>query len=171
MRLPGPEAVPGAASDGRAIVLAVIAGAHGVAGEVKLKLFGEGVAGLRNHRSFSTQSIQITMVSVREAGNGAIARFAEITTREAAEAARGTTLSVGRASLPPLPAGEVYVADLIGIDACVGRARIGRVVAVENYGAGDLVEVERAAGERFLVPFARCELIDGALAVDAAFIA
>ena len=136
----------------RPVTLAAVIGAHGVTGEVRLKLFGEGVAALAGHRAFNGGAL--TPVKLRDDGKGgAIARFAEIADRTAAEALRGTALTVPRASLPPLGEGEYYHADLIGLRAVstTGEA-VGVCVAVENFGAGDLLEIERPDGARFMVP-------------------
>ncbi|WP_076068648.1 ribosome maturation factor RimM [Sphingomonas montana] len=136
----------------RPITLAVIIGAHGIAGEVRLKLFAEDVAGLKAHASFNDGAL--TLKSLRPGGNGAIARFAEIVDRNGAEAMRGTELSVPRSALPPLAPGEYYHADVIGLP-CVDAAGvpIGHVVAIENFGAGDVIEVERPDGKRAMMPF------------------
>ena len=134
------------------VTLAAIAGAHGVTGEVRLKLFGEGVATLKRHKSFNGGAL--TLKSLRDDNKGgAIARFAEIADRTAAERLRGTELTVPRSELPPLGEGEYYHADLIGLPALsdAGRA-IGIVVSVENFGAGDILEIERPDGKRFMVP-------------------
>lgn len=130
------------------ITLAVVIGAHGVTGEVRLKVFAEDLAA---HRSFNGGTL--TLKSVRPGNNGAIARFAEVSDRNAAEALRGTELAVSRDALPPLGEGEYYHADLIGLAAVAedGTA-IGSVVTVENFGAGDVVEIERPDGKRFMVP-------------------
>lgn len=141
----------------RPVTLAAIAGAHGVAGEVRLKLFGEGVESLRRFRAFNDS--KLTLTKVRDDGKGgAIARFAEVADRTAAEKLRGTTLTVPRAALPPLGEGEYYHADLLGLAAVStdGEA-LGRVIAVDNFGAGDVLEIERPGedgkpGKRFMVP-------------------
>ena len=71
----------------------------------------------------------------------------------AAEALRGTVLTVARSALPPLEEGEYYHADLIGLAAVSDAGEpLGTVVAVENFGAGDLLEIERPTGKRFMVP-------------------
>jgi 16S rRNA processing protein RimM len=135
------------------IVLAAVTGAHGVTGDVRLKLFGEGMATLKAHKAFNSGAL--TVSKLRDDGKGgAIARFAEVADRSAAEALRGTLLSVDRAALPPLAEGEYYHADLIGLPAVADDdgAALGMVVAVENYGAGDIIEVERPDGKRFMVP-------------------
>jgi 16S rRNA processing protein RimM len=134
----------------RPVTLAVIIGAHGVTGEVRLKLFTENVESLKEHKSFNGGSL--TLKSLRP-GNNIIARFAEIPDRNGAEAARGTELTVPRDALPPLAEGEYYHADLIGLP-CVSTEGedLGVCVAVENFGAGDVIEVERPSGKRFMVP-------------------
>ncbi len=132
------------------VTLAVIIGAHGVTGEVRLKLFTEDVDGVKVHKTFNDGAL--TLKSLRP-GNQIIARFAEISDRNAAEAARGTELTVPRDALPPLAEGEYYHTDLIGLP-CIsteGEA-LGVCVAVENFGAGDVLEIERADGKRFMVP-------------------
>jgi 16S rRNA processing protein RimM len=139
----------------RPITLAVIIGAHGVMGEVRLKLFCVNVESLRAHSHFNDGAL--TLKSIRP-GNNIIARFAEIPDRNAAEAARGTELTVPRDALPPLAEGQYYYADLIGLP-CVSTdgEDLGVCVTVENFGAVDVIEVERppengAPGKRFMVP-------------------
>jgi 16S rRNA processing protein RimM len=125
-------------------VLAAIAGAHGIKGEVRLKLFTDDLSA---YRSFNDGTL--TLKSFR---NG-IARFAEIADRNAAERLRGTQLTVPRSALPPLEEGEYYHADLLGL-ACVATSgeALGTVVAIDNFGAGDVIEIERPDGKRFMVP-------------------
>ena len=134
------------------VTLAAIAGAHGVTGEVRLKLFGEGVESLKRFRAFNDSSL--TVSKLRDDGKGgAIARFAEVTDRNAAEALRGTVLTVPRSALPPLEAGEYYHADLLGLPAVSSDGTaLGEVSAVENFGAGDVLEITRPTGKRFMVP-------------------
>lgn len=137
-------------SSSRPVTLAVIIGAHGVGGDVRLKIFAEDVASLRAHKCFNDGAL--TLQSLRD-GNNIIARFAEITDRTTAERMRGTELTVPRDALPPLEDGEYYHADLIGLPAVSTLGDdLGRVVAVENFGAGDLLEIEQVDGKRFMVP-------------------
>ncbi len=136
----------------RPVTLAAVIGAHGVAGEVRLKLFGEGVAGLKGFRAFNDG--QLTVEKLRDDGKGgAVARFAGVTDRNGAEALRGTALTVPRAALPALGEGEFYYADLLGLPAVstVGEL-LGICVAVENFGAGEVIEIERSDKRRFMVP-------------------
>lgn len=125
------------------VTLAAIIGAHGVAGEVRLKLFGEGVAPLARHKSFNDGAL--TLVKVRDDGKGGgIARFAESTTRADAEGLRGTALTVPRAALPPLDDGEFYHADLLGLPVVTDAGEtVGTVLAIENFGATDIIEITR----------------------------
>ena len=136
----------------RPVTLAAIAGAHGVTGEVRLKLFGEGYASLKPHKAFNGGTL--TVEKLKDDGKGgAIARLSGVTDRTAAEALRGTALTVPRSALPPLGEGEYYHADLIGLPAVsTGGEALGVCVAVENFGAGDVLEIERPDGERFMVP-------------------
>ncbi len=138
----------------RPITLAAIIGAHGIGGEVRLRLFAESVDSLKAHRSFNAGARALTLKTVRPGPNGAVARFAEVADRDAAEALRGVALTVPRAALPPLGKGEYYYADLIDL-ACVAPdgAALGRVAAVENFGAGDILEIERSDGKRAMVAF------------------
>lgn len=128
----------------------MIIGAHGITGEVRLKLFTGDVDSFKAHKSFNDG--KLTIKSIR-AGNNIIARFAEIADRNGAEGARGTELTVPRTALPPLAEGEYYHADLIGL-ACVSTdgETLGTCVAVENFGAGDVLEIERPDKKRFMVP-------------------
>lgn len=153
----------------RMVTLAAIAGAHGVQGEVRLKLFtGE----LGSYRSFAVGDRTLRITSLR---GGTIARFEGVADRNAAELLRGTALQIPRSMLPPLEPGEYYHADLIGLPAIdtAGEA-IGKVVEIENFGAGDVIEIERPDGKRFMVPMrpeAVPEWDEDRLVVDAAFAA
>ena len=134
------------------VTLAAVAGAHGVAGEVRLKLFGEGLEGLRPHKSFNGGALTLSKVRSDNKG-GAIARFAEVADRTAAEALRGTALTVPRSALPALDEGEFYHSDLLGLPVMTDIGdKVGHVCAVENFGATDIVEIEKHDGKKFMVP-------------------
>lgn len=134
------------------VTLAAVTDAHGVTGDVRLKLFGEGLDALKRHKRFNDGAL--TLKKLRDDGKGgAIARFEEVADRNAAEALRGTVLTVPRSALPPLEEGEYYHADLLGLAAVSDAGEpLGAVVAVENFGAGDVLEIERPNGKRFMVP-------------------
>ena len=135
------------------VTLAVVTGAHGVTGEVRLKVFAED---LKPHKSFNAGAL--TLKTLRLTPQGAIARFAEIPDRTAAEKLRGTELTVPRSALPPLGEGEYYHADLLGLAVVSDSGEpLGHIVLIENFGAGDVIEIERPAeggkpGKRFMVP-------------------
>jgi 16S rRNA processing protein RimM len=155
------------------ITLAVIIGAHGVMGEVRLKLFADGVESVKAHSSFNDG--RLTLKNIR-AGNNIIARFAEITDRNAAEAARGTELTIPRDLLPPLAEGEYYHTDIIGLTCVsVGGEALGTCVAIENFGAGDVIEIERPTenekpGKRFMVPVSAVTFEDKLIRVEDIFV-
>lgn len=156
------------------VTLAAVAGAHGIGGEVRLKLFAERLDSLKRHKVVHAGERALTLKSVKPGGAGAIARFAEVADRAAAEALRGQLLTVPRSALPPLEQGEYYHADLVGL-SCEDRAGapLGTVVAVENFGAGDLLEIEKPGGKRALIPFRPgiADLEEGRVVADPAFLA
>ncbi|HET7576844.1 MAG TPA: ribosome maturation factor RimM [Sphingomicrobium sp.] len=155
------------------IVLAAVAGAHGVKGELRLKLFADGIESLSRHDSLVVGGVERRLLSIRD-GKSPVARFEGIDNRSAAEALRGAVVEIDRAMLPSLDEGEYYHADLIGLP-CVDREGkpIGSVVAVENYGAGDLVEIELKDARRSLIPFREgiADLQDGQIVLDPDFLA
>jgi 16S rRNA processing protein RimM len=136
------------------VALAAVAGAHGVKGELRLKLFADSVESLARHAHLYVGGHELALKDIKDGGKTAIARFDGISDRSAAEALRGSLIEIDRDKLPALDEGEYYHADLIGLP-CVDEAgdELGMVVAVENFGAGDLLEVERANGKRSLIPF------------------
>jgi 16S rRNA processing protein RimM len=136
------------------IALAAVAGAHGVKGELRLKLFSDSVQSLARHSHLYVGGHEYVLRDIKDGGTTAIARFEGISDRTAAEALRGSLVEIDRDQLPPLDEGEYYHADLVGLP-CVdeGGKALGIVVAVENFGAGDLLEVERPNGQRSLIPF------------------
>ena len=133
---------------------------------MKLKLFSDNLGGFTRLNDGA-----LTLTSLR---GGTVARFAEIADRTAAEALRGTYLTVARDDLPPLEEGEYYHADLLGLPVVTpDGAAIGTVVEVENFGAGDVIEVERLDGKRFMAPMRPEAVPDWSterLVIDPAFV-
>jgi len=155
----------------RRVTRAAIAGAHGVQGELRLKLFSQSAADLERYDAFEAAGRTLTLAAIRPGPTGAIARFAEIADRSAAEALRGAELSVPRSALPPLGEGEYYHVDLIGLAAVSTDGEpLGAVVAVENFGAGDVIEIERSDGKRFMAPVSATSVEDDAITVESDFI-
>jgi len=158
----------------RRIALAAVAGAHGVKGELRLKLFSESAISLSAHRKLYVGGAERRLLAIRDGGKTAVARFEGVADRSAAEALRGSLVEVDRSALPALGDDEYYHVDLIGLRA-VDRdgAPVGAVVAVENYGAGDLLEIELDGGKRSLIPFKTgiADLIEGRILLDPEFLA
>lgn len=138
------------------ICVGAIAGAFGTAGEVRLKSFcaepGDiGDYGLLYSEDGAT-SYDITVG--RAVKGGFAARIKGIRYRDEAEALKGTRLYVARSALPGLPDDEFYVSDLIGLTVFdTGGEKIGRIKAVQDYGAGDILEVQRPGQSDALLPF------------------
>ena len=142
------------------VTLAAITGAHGVAGEVRLKLLGDGIDALKPHMNFNEGTLTLTKIRSGNKG-GAIARFEGVADRTAAEKLRGTALTIPRETLPPLEEGEYYHADLIGLAVVTDAGEaIGRVIAVENFGATDIIEIEKPDGKAFMVPMTKAAVIE-----------
>ncbi len=141
------------------ICVGAIAGAFGIAGEIRLKSFctvPEDIAAygpLYSEDGARSFAIRLT----RPVAGGLGARISGVSTKEQADALRGVALYVDRAKLPGLPDDEYYHADLIGLEVRdPGGALIGTVRAVHNHGAGDLLEVlAGAGGATLLLPFTR----------------
>jgi 16S rRNA processing protein RimM len=141
------------------ICIGAIAGAFGVAGEVRLKSFCSQPDDIAAYGPLftedGTRQFQITLT--RPVAGGFGARIAGITTREQADALRGTSLFIDRARLPSLPDDEFYHADLIGLDAIdTGGEVLGKVLAVHNHGAGDIIEISSNRHKSaLLLPFTK----------------
>ena len=156
------------------VALAAVAGAHGVKGEVRLKLFSDSAASLARHENVYVGGAVRRLLFARDGGKTAIARFEGIADRSSAEALRGSLVEVDRAALPPLEEGEYYHSDLVGLACVDGEGQsFGTVVAVENFGAGDLLEVELPNGKRSLISFREgiADLEEGRIVLDPEFLA
>jgi 16S rRNA processing protein RimM len=132
------------------VLLGHIGAAHGIRGEVVVVTYTAEPEAIAGYGPLEDEagSAKFALTVVRTSGKGLICRVAGISDRNAAEALRGTGLYLPRSRLPPPQAEEFYLADLIGLVAVDSEGRtIGSVVAVQNFGAGDLVEI-RLAGTR-----------------------
>src|SRR5438270_8767613 len=158
----------------RRIALAAVAGAHGVKGEVRLKLFSDSAKNLSVHEKLYVGNAERRLLAIRDSGKTAVARFEGVSDRSAAEALRGSLVELDRPALPALEDGEYYHADLIGLPAVdAAGVAVGTVVAVENYGAGDLLEIKLERGKSSLIPFKPgiADLEDGRIVLDPEFLA
>ena len=138
------------------ICVARIGAAHGVRGAVKLWTFTEDPLAVKAYGPLTTKdgARQFEVTSAREAKGHLVATLKGISTREEAERLNGLELYVAREKLPDTDEDEYYHADLIGL-AAVNAANepLGRVIAIHNFGAGDIIEIAPASGATMLLPF------------------
>jgi 16S rRNA processing protein RimM len=140
------------------VLLAAVMGAQGLKGEVKVKTFTHQPDGLSRYKALHTRDGRtFTITAFRSAKPGeAVIAFAEVRDRTTAEGLRGTELFVTRDALPPAEEDEFYHADLIGLEARDSEGRmLGKVAAIHNYGAGDVIEITRPDGDNVLLAFTR----------------
>jgi 16S rRNA processing protein RimM len=138
------------------ICIARIGAAHGVRGAVKLWTFTEDPLAVKSYGPLTTKdgARQFEVAHAREARDHLVATLKGITTREEAERLNGIELYVARDRLPVTEDDEYYHADLIGLAAVTPSDEpLGRVVAIHNFGAGDIIEIAPAHGEAMLLPF------------------
>jgi 16S rRNA processing protein RimM len=138
------------------ICVARIGAAHGVRGAVKLWTFTEDPLAVKRYGPLQTKdgARQFEVTHVREAKGHLVATLKGIATREEAERLNGVELYVAREKLPATDEDEYYHADLIGLAAVNAAGEpLGRVIAIHNFGAGDIIEVAPANGATMLLPF------------------
>src|SRR3954467_12000175 len=138
------------------ICVARIGAAHGVRGAVKLWTFTEDPLAVKRYGPLATKdgarSFEVT--HAREAKGHLVATLKGIATREEAERLNGIELYIAREKLPETAADEYYYADLIGLAAVSAADQpIGRVIAIHNFGAGDIIEIAPTNGATMLLPF------------------
>jgi 16S rRNA processing protein RimM len=157
------------------VCLGAVAGAFGVRGEVRLKSFCAEPQAIAGYGPLETEdgSRSFDLTITRSLQGAFAARLSGVADRDAAEALRGTRLYAPRDRLPPTGDDEFYHADLIGLAVLdAGGGALGRVRAVHDHGAGDLLEIERAGGrDSVLLPFTRAtvptvDLASGRLIAD-----
>jgi 16S rRNA processing protein RimM len=139
------------------ILVAEIGAAHGTRGEVRLRSFTQDPLAVKDYGALESEdgARTFTIERVRPAKDCLVARIAGVADRTAAERLRNTKLYVGRDRLPAPADEEFYHADLIGLVALAADgSELGKVVAVHNFGAGDLIELQPAAGgPAVMLPF------------------
>lgn len=143
-------------TDKRLIVVGKLAGAFGVKGEARVLSFTTEPEDCFSYGPLldADGAVVLTPESARSLNDGFGVTTKERHQREHWEALRGTLLHVARDAMPAIEENEFYVADLIGMDVVHtdGRA-LGKVKAVQNFGAGELIEIAPPAGQAFLLPF------------------
>jgi 16S rRNA processing protein RimM len=149
------------------ILVARVAGAFGVRGELRLTAFTGDPMALPGYRTLLREngSVGLTLTTGRPAKGGVVVRAREVETREQAEALRGLKLYIPRSALPPPEEDEFYLADLIGlaVETPAGEA-LGRVKSVQDFGAGDLLEIQPPEGQSWWLAFTREAVPDVRLA-------
>jgi 16S rRNA processing protein RimM len=138
------------------ICVAKIGAAHGVHGAVRLWTFTEDPFAIKRYGPLSTRdgTRQFEIASAREAKGHLVATLKGVTTRDEAERLNGLELYVTREKLPATDEGEYYHADLIGLAAVTEAGEpVGRVIAIHNFGAGDIIEIAPPQGVTMLLPF------------------
>jgi 16S rRNA processing protein RimM len=138
------------------ICIARIGAAHGVRGAVKLWTFTEDPLAVMQYGSLATKdgTRSFEVATAREAKGHLVATLKGIATREDAERLNGIELYVAREKLPATDEGEYYHADLIGLAAVTAADEpLGRVIAIHNFGAGDIIEIAPPHGVTMLLPF------------------
>lgn len=156
------------------ILIAAIAGAFGVKGEVKLKSFTQDPKSCLTYGPLLSEAGKpvLTIIKSRTVKNALAVTTKEITTREQAEAMKSTKLFVRRSQLPRPDEDEFYYSDLVGlsVESLDGTQR-GRVKAVHDFGAGDLLEIQAPGEKDWLLPFTklavpRVDIAGGRIVID-----
>jgi 16S rRNA processing protein RimM len=138
------------------ICIARIGAAHGVRGAVKLWTFTEDPLAVKAYGPLTTKdgARQFEVTDAREAKDHLVATLKGIATREEAERLNGLELYIAREKLPVTDENEYYHADLIGLAAVTpANVPLGRVIAIHNFGAGDIIEIAPPHGATMLLPF------------------
>jgi 16S rRNA processing protein RimM len=138
------------------ICVARIGAAHGVRGQVRLWTFTDDPLAVTRYGPLSTKdgARQFEITNAREAKGHLVATLKGVTTRNEAERLNGVELHVARDKLPATADDEYYHADLIGLAAETTAGEVlGRVVAIHNFGAGDIIEIAPPAGTSIMLPF------------------
>jgi 16S rRNA processing protein RimM len=138
------------------ICVARIGAAHGVRGAVKLWTFTEDALAVTRYGPLATKdgARQFELAQAREAKDHLVATFKGVTTRNEAERLNGLELYVARDKLPATDQDEYYHADLIGLAAITATGEpLGKVIAIHNFGAGDIIEIAPPAGTTIMLPF------------------
>lgn len=139
------------------VLLGEISGAHGIRGDILIRTYTETPDAIAGYGPLSDANGRktFTIKVVRTTDKGVVARVDGVSDRTAAEALRGTKLYIARDKLPETEASEFYHADLIGLRAVAEDGTpLGEIVSIQNFGAGDLLELKPASGSATeFIPF------------------
>jgi 16S rRNA processing protein RimM len=159
------------------VCLGIVGAPHGVRGAVRIKSFTGEPAAIASYGALQDENgercFTLRIIGAAKGDGMVIAQLSGIADRDRAEALRGLRLYAPRGVLPPIgDDDEFYHADLVGLPAMLGDgAPLGTVIAVHDFGAGDMLEIERDAGPKVLVPFTRAvvpivDIAGGRVVVD-----
>ena len=157
------------------VQMAVIGAAHGIKGELRVKTFTGDPQALADYGTlYASDGRAFEIAAIRPAKEVVVVRFKGVNDRNAAEALTGTELFVDRSALPEdMDEGEFYHADLIGLSVKdEAGATVGQVSAVQNFGGGDILEIQYAGRKGVLIPFTKAavpevDLVAGFIRVEA----
>ena len=138
------------------VLVGVIVGAHGIKGEVKLKSFTSDPLSIGRYGPLQSKpGQQFEIIKLKAAKDDFIASLRNVNDRNEAETLKGVELFVAREKLPKLKTHEAYAHDLMGLDVVMENgSKLGKLVGMPNYGAGDLLEVAvEGNSETVLIPF------------------
>jgi len=140
----------------RRVLLGEISGVHGVRGDLLVRTYTETPEAIARYGPLTdaTGAKTFALSIVRVTDKGVVARVAGISDRTTAEALRGTKLFIDRSQFPETDTSEFYHSDLIGLKALAeDGVPIGAIVSVQNFGAGDLLELKPIDGTSEFIPF------------------
>lgn len=137
------------------VLLGVVGGAHGIKGEVRVKSFTQDPLDIKAYGPlFDAAGNRYTIRSARVQKTVVVVRIAEVGDRNAAERLNGTELFVDRSVLPEEDEDAFYQTDLVGLAVETGTGEaVGTVIAVHDFGAGDLLEIAPPRGASVMIPF------------------
>lgn len=149
------------------ILLGRITTAHGIRGAVKLKSFTTDPKAIASYGQLQTADGRlIDIARLKPTSDGFIADLKNVKDRDTAETFRGQDVLIARDRLPEPTDDELYLVDLIGQDAIHNGAKLGVIVGIENFGAGDLLDIDTGAKETVLVPALFMKIIEGAVTLE-----
>ena len=149
------------------ILLGRITGAHGIRGAVKLRSFTTDPKAIATYGTLQTaDGREVEIARMKPVPDGFIADLKNIKDRNQAESLKGQDLSVARGRLPATSEDEIYLVDLIGREALHNDESLGTIVGIENFGAGDLLDIETGAKESLLVPALFMHMKSGVITLE-----
>jgi 16S rRNA processing protein RimM len=166
----------GRPSAGARVCMGVVGAPHGVRGAVRIKSFTDEPQAVGSYGALEDESgvrsFNVQVIGLAKGDGMVIAKLSGVADRNRAEMLRGLRLYAPRAALPAPGEDEFYHADLVGLAAVLADgAQLGKIIAVHDFGAGDMLEIARDAGQPVLVPFTRAivpvvDLAGGRVVID-----